>query len=196
MLCARVPEATAAAVIPWSAVGASTTSALGIALDRTLWSWLILAVALVVLVFAPRIWRSRLGRSRARIVASFVLLGWVVFVFGAHSHIGPQPQVATGGNPVPASAEAIEAGRQLYQQQCAGCHGASGLGDGPQAANLKPPPADLRLHVPLHPDSQIYGFISGGFPGSAMPAFAGRLTDTEMWNLVHYLRSLTQTTTQ
>ena len=34
-------------------------------------------------------------------------------------------------------------GRSLYEANCAACHGASGKGDGPVAATLETPPADL-----------------------------------------------------
>ncbi|MFA7296735.1 MAG: copper resistance protein CopC [Dehalococcoidia bacterium] len=191
------PGAGDATVTPRFAVSATpppprTDAELG----RTLWSWLVLGVGLVVLVLAPRAWSGRIARSRMRILATTVVMIGVVLVYGAHSHGGPQQQQATGTNPVPGGPQAVEVGRLLYQQQCASCHGISGLGDGPQAAGLQPPPADLRLHTPMHPDSQIYAFISQGFPGSAMPAFTGRLTETQMWNLVHYLRALTTPTTQ
>jgi mono/diheme cytochrome c family protein len=35
------------------------------------------------------------------------------------------------------------AGRTLYMDHCAGCHGASGRGDGPAAASLRRTPTDL-----------------------------------------------------
>jgi len=35
------------------------------------------------------------------------------------------------------------AGRDLYLRHCASCHGPEGRGDGPVAASLKKPPADL-----------------------------------------------------
>lgn len=193
------PGAADAVVAPRVAIGGPLAAAAApdAELGRTLWSWVVLGVGLTLLVLAPRAWSSRIARSRVRILATTVLMTGVVLVYGAHAHGGPTtPQAAGGANRIPASAEAVEAGRQLYQQHCVVCHGPSGLGDGPLAASLNRPPADLRLHVPLHPDSQIYAFISGGFPGSAMPAFAGRLTDAQLWNLVHYLRSLTQTTMQ
>jgi high-affinity iron transporter len=39
----------------------------------------------------------------------------------------------------------VDQGRALYQANgCASCHGASGRGDGPLAANLSPSPANLR----------------------------------------------------
>jgi mono/diheme cytochrome c family protein len=39
--------------------------------------------------------------------------------------------------------EANPAGADLYLRYCAACHGPQGRGDGPAAAGLTPPPADL-----------------------------------------------------
>src|SRR3546814_7611277 len=39
-------------------------------------------------------------------------------------------------------------GQQLYAEQCAGCHGADGHGDGPLARQLEPKPVDLRAAPP------------------------------------------------
>ena len=43
--------------------------------------------------------------------------------------------------------------------------------------------------MPLHTDPQFYAFISNGYPGSAMPQFAKTFSETDIWNLVNYLRS-------
>jgi mono/diheme cytochrome c family protein len=85
--------------------------------------------------------------------------------------------------------ESVAAGATLFQQNCVVCHGAEGRGDGPGAAQLNPPPADFRLHMPYHTDGQFWGFIANGYPQSAMPAYKGTLSDTDMWNLVNYLRA-------
>ncbi len=92
-------------------------------------------------------------------------------------------------NPFPLNSESIELGNASYVNTCAACHGDTGLGDGPQAASLSSPPADLSVHVPLHTDSEIFGFIRDGIPGTEMPGQAGILTDEEMWHLVNYLRT-------
>jgi mono/diheme cytochrome c family protein len=42
------------------------------------------------------------------------------------------------------SAPSAEEGRQLYQRHCGSCHGVTGAGDGPVAAVLKVPPANLQ----------------------------------------------------
>ncbi len=51
--------------------------------------------------------------------------------------------VADIGSPLPRVA-AINKGRALYMSQCSRCHGANGIGDGPDAPLLRNPPADLR----------------------------------------------------
>ena len=65
------------------------------------------------------------------------------------------------------------------------------MGDGPGAIGLTPPPADLRVHVPLHPAGQTYLFITNGFPGTAMPAWKEQLSEQQRWDLVNYLKVLT-----
>ena len=41
----------------------------------------------------------------------------------------------------------LETGRQEYLAKCAPCHGASGKGDGPQAASLTQKPSDLTTYA-------------------------------------------------
>jgi len=44
---------------------------------------------------------------------------------------------------VPPPATSPASGKQMFKAYCAPCHGPSGKGDGPAAAALKTPPADL-----------------------------------------------------
>ena len=99
------------------------------------------------------------------------------------------PLPGLSGGPVPTSPESVAAGRKLYEQHCQVCHGASGRGDGPSAKNLYPAPADMHVHVPLHPDADLYQYIRKGIPETAMPSFAEKLTNEELWDLVNYLKS-------
>ena len=91
---------------------------------------------------------------------------------------------------MPPSAEAIAAGRAIYGERCVTCHGERGRGDGPVGISLDPRPADLVLHVPQHPDGELYYFISVGIPKSVMPSWRAVLSESERWELVHYLRVL------
>lgn len=54
----------------------------------------------------------------------------------------PQPAAAGGAPPAqkPVSAVSLKQAEEKYQSLCSTCHGASGKGDGPAAANLDPKP--------------------------------------------------------
>jgi mono/diheme cytochrome c family protein len=93
-------------------------------------------------------------------------------------------------NPFLPTAESVATGRRLYEGFCAACHGVHGAGDGPAAAGVFPRPVDLRVHVPMHTDGQLYLWITEGLAGTAMPAFRDRLTEEERWHVVNYLRVL------
>ena len=100
------------------------------------------------------------------------------------------PSIADAVNPVPPSQKSIDAGRALFETNCVACHGPGGQGDGPLAAGLDPPPLDLTIHVPLHPDGELYSFIENGIADTAMPAFSETLTLVDIWNLVNFLQTL------
>lgn len=93
-------------------------------------------------------------------------------------------------SPMAHSPASVAAGRAVFQLRCQACHGDRGRGDGPLAVALEPKPADLLLHAPQHTPGELFYFISEGVPGSAMPAWKGALSETERWQLVHYLMTL------
>jgi len=93
-------------------------------------------------------------------------------------------------SPLPHTGATVAAGRTTYAERCAACHGVRGRGDGPAAAGLHPPPADLLLHVSQHSDGELYFFIARGMAGTAMPAWRSVLSEQERWQLVHYLHAL------
>jgi mono/diheme cytochrome c family protein len=77
----------------------------------------------------------------------------------------------------------------LYEQNCATCHGATGRGDGPLAVALNPRPADFRVHMEAgHSDGELYAWVAKGVPGTAMPAFEDRLSETDRWHIINYIR--------
>ncbi|WP_230981777.1 c-type cytochrome [Ruegeria pomeroyi] len=81
-----------------------------------------------------------------------------------------------------ACAPAAPDGAQLYARHCAACHGATGAGDGPEAARLPVPPADLRNLAASNggqfPTGAVMATIHG-YPGKshlgAMPEFSALL---------------------
>ena len=106
------------------------------------------------------------------------------------------PDTRTPANPVAATPESVAAGAASYAAHCAACHGAAGRGDGALAAAAAaygPRPSNLADPTWRHGggDGQIFAVIRDGIgPDFAMDAFGDRLTATDIWNLVNFIRSL------
>ena len=86
----------------------------------------------------------------------------------------------------------VEGGAELYQVNCARCHGDQGQGDGPDAASLSTPPADLTNQA-FMVEKSAADFFQGmavGIPPD-MPAFGDSLTEDELWALAAFVRTLT-----
>jgi high-affinity iron transporter len=85
-----------------------------------------------------------------------------------------------------------DSGARLYAANCASCHGALGMGDGPMAKGMNPAPPDIgnfdfsRTVAP----AMMFQKMSVGVAGTAMPGFAEKLSAIERWNIVAYLTQL------
>jgi putative copper resistance protein D len=89
------------------------------------------------------------------------------------------------------NAISVANGMALYTESCAVCHGVAGYGDGPAAAELKPKPADLTArHAASHTAGDLYWWLSHGVKETAMPGFEQSLTEDERWDLINFLRAL------
>lgn len=88
--------------------------------------------------------------------------------------------------------DVLEQGAELFQANCAECHGATGSGDGPQAAALSSSLPDLKNQEYMAQQSatDFFQVISNGVSPS-MPAFGERLSEEERWAIAAYLRTLT-----
>ncbi len=93
-------------------------------------------------------------------------------------------------SPMPGNADTLNAGRQIYAQNCVACHGPQGKGNGPLAVNLNPRPVDLTVHARLHTEGELHYWVTNGIKGSAMSAWQEQLTDTQRWQVVQFIRSL------
>src|SRR4051794_6975514 len=92
----------------------------------------------------------------------------------------------------------IDQGARLYAANCASCHGARAMGDGPAGAKLNPPPPAIGSAATMASVSPATMFrkISVGVTGTAMAAFSPALSDEQRWNIVAYLSSLHSTPLQ
>jgi len=84
------------------------------------------------------------------------------------------------------------AGHENYLLRCQGCHGATGLGDGPGAEVLELAPASFVQDTLLATRNFQGAFDKirmggGGVHGSSMPAWGVMLSDGDVWDLVAYI---------
>jgi mono/diheme cytochrome c family protein len=105
---------------------------------------------------------------------------------------GGSPEAKKIKNPVASSPESIKAGQGLFQKNCRFCHGADAKGNGPMApegthpSNLTDDKWDRGST-----DGEIFAVIrDGAGPKFDMKGFKSKLSETDMWNIVNYLRSL------
>ncbi len=89
------------------------------------------------------------------------------------------------------SPEQFTAAQNLYNKNCAACHGETGAGDGPIASSTANNPvvfADPGYMFTRRNDV-LYAKIRRGGMGTDMPNFGTLFTQNETWALVDYLRS-------
>jgi len=93
--------------------------------------------------------------------------------------------------PHPQNKPSYTSGRQLYKRNCSQCHGLFGLGDGPLASKLNPPPSSFNDSSTMGSLSpfKVFNTMGFGIDDTAMPSFP-MLSDEEKWNIAFYVMSL------
>ncbi len=88
----------------------------------------------------------------------------------------------------PRQAPDLARGAQLYAQQCAACHGASGRGDGPAGQGLDPAPSNFHDLGRMSRRSihGLYNTITLGVEGTAMAPFR-QLSEEDRWALAFFV---------
>jgi len=136
--------------------------------------------------------RNALVGFVALIAVTALLLLWA---FG-------RPQIMTKPDK---TANDIAAGKLLYGTSCASCHGDKLQGQNDWRASnddgsYPAPPHDESGHTWHHPDDMLFNYTKlGGTQAltaqgvttfkSSMPAFGGQLTDTQILNVLAYIKS-------
>lgn len=101
----------------------------------------------------------------------------------------------------PRDAAKVALGEQVYAANCASCHGAKLEGQRAwrqrlPSGRMPAPPHDEGGHTWHHPDDVLFGITKNGIGPYApagyesdMPAFAGKLSDDEIWAVLAYVKS-------
>ena len=155
----------------------------------------IVAVALLELGGAAAVVAVALALRRFRLVAVglAVAVAWFA-VPDLRLLFVPAYPTSFFASPTGFAATSIVHGAALFQSNCAACHGVGGTGNGPQAASLSIPPADLTAeHLWAHSDGELFWWLTHGIEapdGSlAMPGFAETLTPEDRWALIDFVRA-------
>jgi cbb3-type cytochrome oxidase cytochrome c subunit len=83
------------------------------------------------------------------------------------------------------------AGRGIYTQNCAACHGLDGRGNGPNSLTLEKKPANFtRPFYKQYDDPMWFYRVSEGVAGTRMPRWNQILTEEQRWYVVAYLKTL------
>jgi len=104
------------------------------------------------------------------------LTGILIFASSCHGQTN---------NPLAGDAKAAETGRWTFRILCAPCHGIHA--DGGRGPDLT-----LGTYSVGDRDSDLYGAIARGVPGSEMPGYADRMDADAIWRIVSYIRSVAQ----
>lgn len=105
---------------------------------------------------------------------------------------GGKAEAAKVKNPVVTTPESVAAGKAIYMRRCRGCHGEEATGGPPKEQN-EAVASDLTDTQWDHgsTDGEIFYTIRNGVPPQfVMEPWDDRLSDTDTWNVVNFLRSL------
>ncbi len=131
---------------------------------------------------------------------AFLVLLSLVFLAACGASSGSSDEDATApvatvpaefaGQTNPFGVEAANNGEDVFQTNCAMCHGPQGHGDGPAGQSLDPKPKNLGALQKTIGDDYLFWRIHDGKPGTSMGAWKGILTDEQIWQAVSFIRTL------
>ena len=120
----------------------------------------IAAAAIISIVVSRR-------RRRAAILACLIALASLIW--NLQFFVVPAFPTSFYRSPTNFTFASIARGHALFEQHCAGCHGAGGRGNGPNALALDMETSDLTAaHVYAHSDGDLFWWIGHGM-GDTMP---------------------------
>jgi PQQ-dependent dehydrogenase (methanol/ethanol family) len=124
-----------------------------------------------------------LSRLRQRsLKSSFIAAALAVACCLGALGVRAQHDDADAKNPFANNPDAVKAGKDLFGQSCAMCHGSSGEGGG------RGPALNKGSFKRADSDGALFQIVKNGIPGTAMPAMG--LSADDSWRVVTFLRSI------
>jgi mono/diheme cytochrome c family protein len=94
-------------------------------------------------------------------------------------------------NPFPATDANIQAGKQIYLQQCALCHAPDGHAGTKLGLAMYPPAMDLNSpHVQRWDDAELFWITQNGVRLTGMPGWKTIVSEEDTWKMVDFIHAL------
>jgi mono/diheme cytochrome c family protein len=95
-------------------------------------------------------------------------------------------------SPLPVDANVLATGKAVFKDKCTKCHGAAGLGDGPDADPEHREDMDLTnpKRADRNADGVVFYKVANGRRRPKMPAFKDELNEQQIWSVVAYVQTL------
>ena len=139
---------------------------------------------------------KKTGIKAAFLLTIFLSMGFNKPCFRQHQQTGEwiaPPEADKIKNPLVGDKKSTDAGKALYNIYCIACHGEKGKGDGPASLTIKTKPADhTSPKIQKQSDGAIYWKLTEGRSTLEMVSYKMVLSDNERWQLVNYIRTLSQ----
>lgn len=84
----------------------------------------------------------------------------------------------------------LHRGLVLFRKNCQPCHGAPGVPNEQIGRGIDPKPPPLVIAINHWSNSELFWITAHGLKLSGMPGFAPRLSETDLWSIVAFLRRM------
>jgi mono/diheme cytochrome c family protein len=115
---------------------------------------------------------------------------WVVHGVMIHS---VKARAAKTPAPAAFTPAQVQAGFEIYDRDCAVCHGGPGVGRAAWVAGMNPTPPYIIDSARHWSASDLRLIVGDGVRMTAMPAWRGTLTEAQVWDVVGFLEALPDT---
>lgn len=124
--------------------------------------------------------------NMSQLFLSFSIMLLSVNTASAHGWMAPKKDSAVN-NPIPLTEVSSHRGKEVFEQNCAACHGEDIEGIDAQEIGLTTRPPNLKERLRTHSDGDFFWKIRTG--RGEMPQFKENLSEEEIWDIINYIRS-------